>query len=153
MFKQVRQSCKNKNQKKEKKRKNLKHLFTQVKSWGITASSHQPIFHIFQMFEHFAPAKYPTWGNEKSYSQIPTLLPLLKLPFQLAKSSIIPFSMTQLTPNRENTMVQSFLATVQWRSRWSMVFPSLIHVQHLSFTTNLHFQRLSVIRFFPRVAV
>ena len=83
-------------------------------------------------------------------SQFSALQNHLDLPFQLVKSSTTTFGITQGTPNHENTMVQSFLATMQWKSRWSVVSPSLLHMQHQSSTTNLCFWRLSVVRISPK---
>ena len=85
--------------------------------------------------------------------QITTLLPLPNLPCQLAKSSTTPFSITQWTPKRENSILQSSWAIEQWRSRWSIVSPALLHMQHQSIMISHRFLRLSTVRIFPRVAV
>ena len=60
---------------------------------------------------------------------------------------------TQWRPNKQNTTFHSSKAIGQWRSRWSTVSPHFLHMQHQS-KINIHlFQRLLIVRIFPRATV
>ena len=110
----------------------------------------KPSFYNPQKSKHSSPVKDPDtrqWGIMRQFSALQNQL---DLPFQLVKSSTTTFGITQGTPTHENTMVQSFLATMPWKSRWLVVSPSLLHMQHQSSTTNLRFWRLSVVRISPK---
>ena len=80
--------------------------------------------------------------------QITLFLLVPNLPCQLAKSSTTPLCITQKTPNKTNTILQSSWAIGQWRSRWFIVSPT-----GQSMTTTRHFRRLSIARIFLKAAV
>jgi hypothetical protein len=79
---------------------------------------------------------------------------LLGLPnfHQQANKSITLLGITQDIPNRVKTWIHRVEATSQWRRRWSTVFPSLLHKQHLSTMMIFLFLRLSTVSILPRVA-
>lgn len=85
--------------------------------------------------------------------QIASFLCLLNLLGQLAKSSTTPLGMTQLIPNRENTIFHISLVTGQWTSKWSVVFPLLLHIQHQSTITIWHLCKLSIFKIFPNADI
>ena len=51
-----------------------------------------------------------------------------KLPCQHARSPITDCGITQLTPNKPNTVAHRSIATGQWRKRWSTDSPLHLHM-------------------------
>ena len=58
-----------------------------------------------------------------------------------------------MNPEERKTMLQSSRAAGQWRSRWLVVSPYLLHMQHQSIIIIQRFLRLSTVRNFPKTAV
>ena len=85
--------------------------------------------------------------------QTTPFLCLLNLTGQLDKSSITPLSITKCTPKRVNTMHHNSLATGQHKSKWLVVSPALLHIQHQLITRSQRFCKLSFVKIRPNAAV
>ena len=80
-------------------------------------------------------------------------LNLLNLFNQLVESSTTLRSMTQWTPNSEHTVFHNSWDTGQCRSKWSVITPFLLHIQHQSTTTTFRLLKLSMAKILPKAAV
>ena len=111
------------------KRTTLRHRSTQIRCEGIKFLGHDLFFHILQKSEYSILAQGPheTMRDHTPNSSIP---PSSKpaMPTHLVASPKQP--QTRKKPN------STTLAIGQWRRRWSIVSPSLLHIQHQSITTN-----------------
>jgi hypothetical protein len=79
---------------------------------------------------------------------------LLSLPdfHQHTNKSITLLGITQDIPKRVKMLFHREEATSQWRTRWPIDSPSLLHKQHLSIMMICLFLRLSTVRILHKVA-
>ena len=77
----------------------------------------------------------------------------LKLPCQQPISPKTERGITQETPKRPKTIDQRSQAKGQWRRRWSIDSPFLLHMKHQSRIHTFLFRRLSIVRHFPKAVV
>ena len=74
-------------------------------------------------------------------------------PCQQASSSTTVFDITHWMSNMINTMYHKSKVRGQWIRRWSTDSPFFLHKQHQSKIQIFCFQRLSIVKIFPKAAV
>ena len=70
-----------------------------------------------------------------------------------AQSFTMPLGITQETPINENSIFHSSLARGQCNSKWSIVSPSFLDMQHQSITTTWRFLKLLEVKILPKALV
>jgi len=83
--------------------------------------------------------------------QIAALIDLSDI-YQQANSLITLLGITQDKSKRVKRALHKAEATSQWRRRWSIDSPLLLHMQHLSTIITCLFSRLSKVRILPSAA-
>ena len=74
-------------------------------------------------------------------------------PYQHANSSTTFFGITQWMPNKVNTIDHKSKAKGQWIRRWSIDSSFLLHKWHQSKINIFYFQRLLMVKIFPKAIV
>ena len=78
---------------------------------------------------------------------------LPKWPCQAKRSSETLSVITHRSSNKFHTMVHNSKAMGQWRRRWSIDSPFLLHMQHQSTIITPLFHKQTVVGIFPKAAV
>ena len=78
---------------------------------------------------------------------------LPNLPCQQSYKATTRLGITQCIPNRDKTVSHISLTTVQWRNKWSMVSPSILHIQHQLTRIMFRLLKFSVVKIFPKPTV
>ena len=107
-----------------------------IRSSSAQASSLRMISHNLQNFEHFSIQIHRLKHNGKVF-HMPKLRCLSNRPCQQANKSKTCLVIAHSISNKNRSMSPSFLPASHWRSKWFVVYPPFLQIQHLNYKNHV----------------
>ncbi len=126
------------------------HLYKVLRKASFRVSR---VTHFPQKYIYYAISKDTTWGTKGAIIQTSPLLSICNYPFQEPNIAVTKLGITQLTPNRHNSIPHNSLAIERCRRIWSTNSLLDVQIQHQSAINIAVFLKLSVVNIFPSTAI